>query len=159
MAIYNSLAVANWFIKKAKLEDIRLDQMKLVKLVYIAQGLGLAIGKPLFEERIEAWKYGPVIPNVYYTFKHYGLENIDDMASNNLIEANKPIVPDDDPDAHKILDGTWQEFKNLSGIQLSNWSHNQDGPWYQVWHGENGKNHNSYVIDDDLIGEYFRNIE
>ena len=41
------------------------------------QGFHLALfNEVLFEEEIEAWKYGPVISKEYYTFKVYGNNSI-----------------------------------------------------------------------------------
>lgn len=40
-----------------------MDEMKLHKLLYFAQRESFVIlGKPLFLEKFEAWKYGPVMP-------------------------------------------------------------------------------------------------
>lgn len=47
-----------------------IDEMKLHKLLYFAQRESLAItNEPLFEERFEGWKYGPVSREVrtHYT--------------------------------------------------------------------------------------------
>src|SRR5688572_18511108 len=50
-----------------------ISNLKLQKLLYYAQGFHLAEhGRALFEERIEAWQHGPVIPTVYPEFKDYG---------------------------------------------------------------------------------------
>lgn len=46
--------------------------LKLQKLVYYAQGFHLALyDKPLFNERIEAWLHGPVVPELYQIYKGY----------------------------------------------------------------------------------------
>lgn len=40
--------------------------MKLQKLLYYVQGFHIAVfNRPLFNEDIEAWMYGPVVPAVY----------------------------------------------------------------------------------------------
>ncbi len=40
--------------------------MKLHKLLYYAAGWHLGFtGEPLFDEDIEAWQYGPVVPSIY----------------------------------------------------------------------------------------------
>ena len=40
--------------------------MKLQKLVFYSQAYSLAsTGKPLFEDRIEAWANGPVVPSLF----------------------------------------------------------------------------------------------
>lgn len=49
-----------------------IDPMKLQKLLYYCQGYSLGLkGEPLFADAIEAWKYGPVVREVYQEFKKY----------------------------------------------------------------------------------------
>ena len=49
-----------------------MDPMKLQKLLYYCQGYSLGLtGKPLFNDHIEAWKYGPVVRKVYQEYKQY----------------------------------------------------------------------------------------
>ena len=49
-----------------------LTNLKLQKLLYYAQGFSVAmLGSPLFSDKIEAWTYGPAVPNVYRTYKQY----------------------------------------------------------------------------------------
>jgi len=50
-----------------------ITNLKLQKLLYYAQGYFLAIhDKPLFEDEIYAWEYGPVVENVYHEYKRCG---------------------------------------------------------------------------------------
>lgn len=72
----DALAVANYLLELAKEKGMKLQPLKLMKLVYIAHGYMLALCNrsalnPRFD-RVEAWKYGPVIPSVYHSFKSYG---------------------------------------------------------------------------------------
>ena len=67
----NAIAIANYFIDKAnsvQRQENDLTLLRLVKYVYIAYGFALAIlKKKIIDERfdkVEAWKYGPVIPSV-----------------------------------------------------------------------------------------------
>ena len=55
----------------------RIDEMKLHKLLYFAQRESL-IQKdiPLFSEKFEAWKYGPVLVPVHYLYKEDMLDAI-----------------------------------------------------------------------------------
>ncbi len=49
----------------------RITAMKLEKIVYYSQGWHLARqGEPLFNEPIEAWRQGPVVPQLYH--RHRG---------------------------------------------------------------------------------------
>ena len=66
---YTAFHIANYFLWRAWEEGVEVTPLKLIKLVYIAYGWNLVLNKDrpkLFEERIEAWKYGPVIPSVYH---------------------------------------------------------------------------------------------
>lgn len=47
--------------KSLKYEDSEIDEMKLHKLLYFSQRESYALlGKPLFIEELEGWKFGPV---------------------------------------------------------------------------------------------------
>ena len=59
-------AVANEFIHLAKADGRSLTPLQLIKLTYIAHGWMLTLyGRPLIVDEVEAWKYGPVIPDLY----------------------------------------------------------------------------------------------
>lgn len=50
-----------------------ITNLKLQKVLYFAQVYYLAkLGKPFFRENLEAWNYGPVVPEVYRKFKRIG---------------------------------------------------------------------------------------
>jgi len=59
---YGAKAVANFFLRKKS-----LTQMKLHKLLYYAQGWHLGrTGKPLLDETLGAWTYGPVVSSIHH---------------------------------------------------------------------------------------------
>ncbi len=48
-----------------------IDEMKLHKLLYLAQREALVmLGKPMFPEQFEAWKYGPVMVCIREQYKY-----------------------------------------------------------------------------------------
>lgn len=52
----------------------KIDEMKLHKLLYFAQREHLAItDKPLFEEKLRGWKYGPVSTDVRSVYTSDGI--------------------------------------------------------------------------------------
>lgn len=64
--------VANFFISKAAANKEPMHITKLLNLCYIAHGWHLETkGKPLFEDRIEAWSNGPVIVNLYHIARKF----------------------------------------------------------------------------------------
>ena len=148
--------VANWFIQTAIDENKPVDQIKLMKLVYIAYGVNLAINdKPLFVEPIEAWKYGPVIAKLYQQLKCFGIGDIKYLIALPRSDNTEKGI---DKDTINILKLVWKSFNKYSGIQLSNWSHNEDGPWYKAWHHNGGKDRSHYPIEDKIMKDYFKKM-
>ena len=82
-------------------------------------------GRPLVRQRIEAWKYGPVIRGLYADLKHYG---------NSPVTA--PIVAYDDKPFDReelhVIEQVFKEYGGDTGIALSNWTHAAGSPWEQV---------------------------
>ena len=69
----SALSVANELIRLSQESKKPLTPMQLIKMIYIAHGWMLGIYKrPLIHNRIEAWKYNPVIPDLYQSLKRYG---------------------------------------------------------------------------------------
>ena len=63
--------VAEYFLEKndESAGDV-ISNLHLQKLVYYAQGFCLAMyGRPLFQEKIEAWQQGPVCPVLYNQYE------------------------------------------------------------------------------------------
>ena len=154
-APYSAKAVANYFLDLAKAKGESLDPMKLQKLVYFAHGWFLAVhGKPLLNEEVQAWDYGPVIATLYHEFKDYGSGPIDDYAyefSPTALE--KPVIPPEDQGTIAVLNRIWEVYGKYSGIQLSNMTHAVGAPWRKALDGREGLR--SVSIPNDLIREHF----
>ena len=158
---YTPQHIANYFLDRAEDDGRRLSPLKLVKLVYVAYGWFLAIkNERLFNERIEAWQHGPVIPSVYHEFKHFGSSPIvgrsvivdyegEDGKLN--ISVTTPRVPDTDLDANIVLDTVWKSYKDFSAWQLREMTHEDDTPWKRVYvDGMRG-----ITMRDDDIREHY----
>lgn len=132
---YNAKAVANYFLDLAEREGKKLSPMKLQKLVYFAHGWHLAINeKPLLNEQVEAWPYGPVISSLYHEFKDFGSGAIDRRAI-DFFEDEPQTVPTEDADTCDLLNKVWNEYKGYTAIQLSNMTHEPGSPWQKTWDG------------------------
>ena len=78
-AKFKALDIANFFIQLVNnTSNNTIDNLKLNKLLYYTQGISMAyLHRPMFSDEIQAWEYGPVVPEVYHKFKHYGETIID----------------------------------------------------------------------------------
>lgn len=78
---YTAIDIANyilWYINKHLKDSGKLTSLKLQKILYYVAAEYIKIHKkPLFDEKIEKWQYGPVTPSVYHAFKGYGYNHID----------------------------------------------------------------------------------
>jgi len=114
---YRAIDIANYFLLKADQEDQELlSNLKLQKLVYYAQGLHLAMyGESLFNEEIEAWQYGPVVPDLYHHFKGHGSKGIPANAKFD------PLKIDDK--TRDFLDEIYEVFGQFSAVRLMHLAH------------------------------------
>lgn len=145
---YSAIQVARQFISFANNENIEITPMKLLKLVYIAQGVHLATHEsPLFEEDILAWDYGPIVDVVFNQYKDYGNKAIYEPAGSQEIKNDLEVL--------KELKATWDYFKKWSAIQLSSWSQLQGSPWQVVWDNSEGQPLKVKVIPLEEIKAYF----
>lgn len=154
-APYSAKAVANYFLDLAKAKGESLDPMKLQKLVYFAHGWFLAVyGKPLLDEQVQAWDYGPVIQTLYHEFKDYGSGPITDYAFDfTLPKFEKPIIPTEDQGTIAVLNRIWEVYGKYTGIQLSNMTHAPGSPWHEALEGKEGLR--SVSIPNELIRKHF----
>lgn len=55
-------------------------------------------GQPCFKEEIEAWDFGPVVPEVYHEFKIFGSSDIPTFVCKNadivILDNDKKIIND-----------------------------------------------------------------
>jgi uncharacterized phage-associated protein len=155
---YSAKAIANLLIDLARDQGNSLDQMQLQKLVYFSHGWHLAItGKPLINEEIEAWKYGPVIRSLYEEFRNCGRAPIEDHATSIEIDTKNltyaivtPLIEESDQDTIDLVGRVLAAYGKLSGAQLSNLTHQLGTPWDEVYsRGSNEK------ISNEAIKKHF----
>lgn len=141
-----ALNVCNNILVRAFRENIDITPMKLQKLVYIVYKTYIKkTGKPLFPERFEAWKYGPVISDVYDEFKEFRSNAIKRYAYDN---GSIYIVDETAENFKESLEEVWGKYKNIGGIPLSTMTHQKKTAWYEAI-----KNDKVFLNDDDIIKE------
>ena len=129
----DSIALANYFIEQSLKENADITLLKLVKLVYIAHGFLLALlNKSFINERydkVEAWRFGPVIPTVYHTFKYNANNPIKERGVVFLSDDNKFVYPKISQEAVLVLDFVWKRYGKMSSSTLVDLLHIDGSPW------------------------------
>ena len=123
--------------------QIDTTPMQLIKLVYICHGGYLwAFNKPLLDEPVEAWRYGPVVPTVYHAFKNFRDRPI------RLKATRQTDLSSSEQHAISVFAKAHREY---SGIQLSSMTHAPGTPWDRTVKdvGEGA------VIPNELIRDYY----
>ena len=153
--MYDPKCIANLFLDLAERDGKSLTPMKLQKLVYFAHGWHLAItGKPLLDEVVEAWEYGPVISSLYREFKEFGPEKI-------TRRARCAETIETEAFARKLVERIWDIYGDYTGIQLSNLTHENDSPWTRTVEQsqqEYGKILKHLDINQATIKTYFQSL-
>ncbi len=143
--------VARYFLSKVDEESgDGISNLKLQKLVYYAQGYYLALhGRPLFEERIEAWEHGPVVPELYRAYREHGSAPIPPPSGGELPrEAFSPVEEHDRTKA--LLDEVYDVFGQFSAWKLRDMTH-EEQPWKTAY-----REHANREISHGAMRAYYR---
>lgn len=148
--------IANWFIRRS-LEDDGDDgqgpktQLQLLKLVYFAHGWMLGLYKePLLKQRVQAWEYGPVVPELYHSIKHWEAEPVTE-----LIDGYTDL-DDLGPGELDILDQVYEYYGPKHAFALSDITHRPNTPWFEV---HTKKRRPGATIPNKLLLDFFSQDE
>ena len=143
--MYNAIDVAKYIILFCKEKGYSISNLKLQKLLYFVQAQFLIVkGEPAFLEDIEAWDFGPVVPEVYQYYKVWGSSELP------LLLAKGARAKIYEPD-QRLMDEILKECAPYSAVSLVDITHNQD-PWLDAY-----ERHCNNVITRESIEEYFKN--
>lgn len=153
----DAMAMANYFIDRAAKDNVPLTLLKLLKLVYLAHGFSLAAFNKSFlsrYDRVEAWKFGPVIPSVYHSFKHNGSTPIKergiivlDFEKDGEADVVCPMPKDD---VLPVLDFVWKRYGKRPASELVDLLHMRGTPWAEYYRA-----HQNAVIPDEATQEFY----
>ncbi|HEY3991122.1 MAG TPA: type II toxin-antitoxin system antitoxin SocA domain-containing protein [Acidobacteriaceae bacterium] len=162
---FDPRAVANRLLDLARERQLSIDPMKVQKLIYYAHGWYLALtGRPLLDRSVEAWQYGPVLPDVYRAFQDFGAEPITEPARYATVDGNKLVLrryklPARDPEvdyADRVLRRILEQYGGYSAIELSMMTHAPGTPWAEAWSENPGKRY--IPIPDAEIETWFKSV-
>lgn len=141
--MYKALDIARYIIERCYTTNKTISNLRLQKILYFIQAEFLVAKKqPCFSDEIQAWDFGPVVPNVYYEYRMFGSANIpciDKSQASHIISSKDK----------SILDNVIDECSKYSTSELVEITHNQT-PWIKAY--ESGRN---TVIEPSSIKEYF----
>lgn len=90
---YNALEVARYIISKCTNDNQPISNLQLQKILYFLQCKFIKEKKyPLFVDEIEAWQFGPVVPEVYYEYCGFGSMDIIKIYNTNISAEDKLII-------------------------------------------------------------------
>lgn len=116
------------FLVSLSSKETELDpvtHMQVQKLVYYVEAWSLAINDvSMFADRIEAWRYGPVIPNLYREFKQFDDASIPASAGNE----SPPLSGGECDFVRRV----WEGHKRFSAVGLSEMTH-RESPWIDAY--------------------------
>lgn len=132
--------VSHYIIVYSNKKDYGVSNLKLQKLLYFVQAFFLINDcPPCFDEKIEAWDFGPVVPEIYREYKRYGgmdIPTIDyyvKFDKKNIWNTERiyyeDIISDDDKE---MIRAVVDKFAHCSATFLVNLTHNQD-PWINAY--------------------------
>lgn len=144
------LGIALEFVDRGMKQSLPITQMKLQKMLYFAQGIHLVTNnlEPMFDDKFQAWQYGPVIPIIYHEYKLYGNRPIMDTDWVSSVSKKSHEIENS---TMKSIDVAWNVTKEISAVKLSNWTHAQDSPWKKYYI----PGVNDIIIPNEDIAQYF----
>ena len=142
----SAMGIAKYFLSLGDEEaGDTISNLKLQKLLYYAQGFHLAVfGSPLFEDEIEAWTHGPVVPSVYHEFKNYGGSTIPGQAGFDPADISE--------ETRGLLDEVYNVYGQFSAWKLRNMTHEEE-PWKNAYDSMPGG-----IISNNSMKEYFSTL-
>ena len=123
------LNIAKYFVIKAYEDgiDAEMTNMKVQKLLYYSQCLYLALyDEPLFENEIQAWRYGPVCPPAYRYYQEF--------EARQLPVPEKEFIEQLTQEIKQLLEEIWDYFGSYHAYLLSDMTH-LEFPWKKARKG------------------------
>ena len=124
-----------------------ITTMKLQKLAFYAQVQHLVTtGAPLFPEDFQAWRGGPVVPELYALHRGKFLIRPGELSSGDssaLTDAERGLI-----------DGVCSALGGMTGAELSERTH-RESPWLDARNGRKPSEPSDTVISQDAMRSYY----
>ncbi|WP_198678618.1 Panacea domain-containing protein [Pseudidiomarina marina] len=142
---------AKALLQRAESKHISVDNLKLQKLTYYCQGYHLAIYKePAFDGEICAWEHGPVVSELYNTYRGFGSTCIISQADTDYFSEISESV-------QHIVDWVLETYGRVGSWTLRNKTH-QERPWLSHYDSETCKADNRVITHTELQSFFKENL-
>lgn len=137
--MYSALTIARYIIDRETAQNRPVSNLRLQKLLYFIQAKFLiSKGTPCFNDSIEAWDFGPVVPIVYHQFKFYGSSSIPCISEHT----NTVKIASEDK---QLIDTTLDQCAKYSTSSLVSITHQQQ-PWLNSYNNLFDKTISNHAI-------------
>jgi uncharacterized phage-associated protein len=149
--------IAKYFLIRAEKDGELITPLKMQKLVYFAYVFFLVSkeGKEkLFNEPIQAWPAGPVVPSLYQELKKYGsspinIEDFVDINEEEFLKSNRSEIIE-------VLDKTYENCEKWTAFELVTLTHQEKG-WLEARKGLQPYEKTSNIISDkDILAQHLK---
>ncbi len=121
--------------------------MKLQKLAFYSQAQHLAqYGSPLFPEAFQAWRGGPVAPDLYALHRGKFL-----IRPGELVSGDSSALTDVE---RALIDGVCSALGDMTGAELSERTH-LESPWLNARKGLAPSDPSNAVITQEAMHSYY----
>lgn len=158
--MYRVLDICRYIINYCNDKDYNLSNLKLQKMLYFIQAFYLCKTdekEPCFQEKIEAWDFGPVVPVAYHEYKQFGSANIPKVLfyieyndgnfwESKVVPYNDQVIADKDKTQIMALVDNLAKYSTTTLVSITH----QQTPWKAAY--ACGKN---TEIDLESIRSYF----
>lgn len=158
--MYNVSDICRYVINYSNKMGYGISNLKLQKVLYFIQAYFLINApdrSPCFNEEIEAWDFGPVVPVAYHEYKQYGggqipsvdsylVFDIKDIWNCKRVAYDENIISEED---RKLINEAVNKLSAYSATDLVRLTHKQT-PW-KIAYKPNSNN----TITIDSMRDYF----
>lgn len=136
--MYSAVELSKYIVTKCVHDECPISNLQLQKILYYIQKEYLAKNSQVFFEDIEAWQFGPVVPEAYYRFCGFGAMPITLTYDNVVIDVADKC----------IIDPIVESKRAMNPWDLVDDTHKPNGAWSQIY--QNGRG-NHKIIPVSLI--------
>lgn len=139
--MYDALELSKYIIAKCVKDEQPISNLQLQKILYYIQKCFVQADRLAFSDDIEAWRFGPVVPNVYYYF-----------CGSGALPIILPYKGEKPESCDKVtIDSIVEEKRAISPWDMVHDTHKKGGAWDRVYKGGLGDRH---TIPIQLIKDY-----